>query len=125
MASKDRTNKPLPPGATREEEDQLDELAVGHPWSLTVREFLVLIGERYGVLLVERVSKAPDGNEVVSRYLQSADKETVVQLPADFNLEDQLDTITTRSICRRIRIPPEDFGLPPEEKYEDFDFDLN
>jgi len=122
VAKKKRT---LPPGATSKEDEQLDELAAGYPWSLTVREFLALVEARYGVRLVEFVTKAPDGNETVSRYLQSADKETVVQLPADFNLEDQLDTITTRSICRRIRIPPEDFGLPPEEEYEDFDFDLN
>src|SRR5262245_56504274 len=57
-SGRDRTNpKQLPPGATKKEDEQLDELAAGYPWSLTVKEFLSLVEERYGVKLVEFVTR--------------------------------------------------------------------
>lgn len=113
--------KRLPPEATQEEEEQLVELAAGHPWSLTVEEFLSLVEARYGAKLHEVVTRDAIGREVVHRYLQSADKETIVHLPTGISLEDQLTKVTTGSLCRRLRIPPEDFGLAPDEPEDDFE----
>jgi hypothetical protein len=125
MVRKSRKSRSHPkrssPGATQEEEDQLAELAAGHPWSLTVQEFLSLVEARYGAKLHELVTRDAAGREVVHRYLQSDDKETIVHLPAGISMEDQLTEVTTRSLCRRLRIPPEDFGLAPDDPDEIFE----
>ena len=55
-------------------------------------------------------------------YLQSAEKGATVHLPG-IDLDEQLDPFTTGSLCRRMGIPPEDFGLNPEELYEGEDLD--
>ncbi|HEY3571029.1 MAG TPA: hypothetical protein VGP73_24075 [Thermoanaerobaculia bacterium] len=56
-------------------------------------------------------------------YLQSEDKETAVHLPG-IDLDEQLDPFTTGSLCRRLGIPPEDFGLPSEEPWDGLGMDL-
>jgi hypothetical protein len=56
-------------------------------------------------------------------YLQSEDKETTVHLP-EIDLDEQLDPFTTGSLCRRMGIPPGDFGLPPEEPWDEEEPDL-
>jgi len=101
----------LPPGATEEEDAQLDEL--GHPWSGTLGDFLAVIKERYGLRLsvVELITTDPQKRRIVNRYLQSPDKKVNIHLAGDLGLEDQLDEFSTGSLCRRIGIPPEDFGL--------------
>jgi hypothetical protein len=56
-------------------------------------------------------------------YLQSEDKETTVHLPG-IDLDEQLDPFTTGSLCRRMGIPPEDFGLPSEEPWGETEIEL-
>lgn len=56
-------------------------------------------------------------------YLQSEDKETTAHLPG-IDLDEELDPVTTGSLCRRLGIPPEDFGLSPEEPWDDTEIDL-
>ena len=56
-------------------------------------------------------------------YLQSEDKETTAHLPG-IDLDEELDPVTTGSLCRRLGVPPEDFGLPPEEPGDQKDLDL-
>jgi hypothetical protein len=63
----------------------------------------------------------------VSRWcLESADKETVVLLPGGLDLDEQLGPYTTASLCRRLGLPPEDFGLQPQEDDDEeaFDWDV-
>jgi hypothetical protein len=52
-------------------------------------------------------------------YLEDPVAGRVAHLPGNVRMEDQLDPFVTGSLCRRLRIPPEDFGLLPEEGWED------
>ncbi|HEY2289709.1 MAG TPA: hypothetical protein VGM86_03305 [Thermoanaerobaculia bacterium] len=115
----------LPPGATKEEDKQLDSLR--HPWSSTYGEFIQLVKTRYG--FTERYTKAidPDGKTVRMPFLQSADKARTIELPGNLHSEDQLDEFMVAGLCRRMGLPPQDFGLEGEEPYDepcDFEFDF-
>jgi hypothetical protein len=46
-----------------------------------------------------------------------------VHLPG-IDLDEHLDPFTTGSLCRRMGVPLEDFGLASEEAYEEGDLDL-
>lgn len=108
---------------TKEEQRQLQELTTESPWSLTLREFLAKVEAQYGLRLSRRSAAHPQGGWMEIWYLQSEDKETTVHLPG-IDLDEQLDPFTTGSLCRRMGIPPEDFGLPPEEPWDGKDLDL-
>lgn len=94
---------------SKEERDQLRELVAEHPWRLTLGQFLERITSEYGFRLCGMDSRDP--------YLKSPDGH-VVHLPGNLGEEDQLDELVTGSLCRRLRVPPEDFGLQPEEPVE-------
>lgn len=100
---------------TREELDQWKDLTAELPWRLTLGQFLKRVISEYGYELCDREVRDPSGNRVRLFYLKSPDGKRVVHLPGNLREEDQLDEIVTASLCRRIRIPPEDFGLLPEE----------
>jgi hypothetical protein len=111
-----------PNGATEEEDEQLNETR--HPWSLTLGEFLRLVEERYGLKLHYFNPLDFIDLDIEMPYLQAADKQLKVYLPGKVGLEDQLCPDVTASLCRRIGIPPEDFGLPAEESFaEEIGFD--
>lgn len=101
---------------TKEERRQLQDLAAESPWSLTLREFLAKVEAHYGLRLSRRSAAHPQGGHMEIWYLQSEDRETTVHLPG-IDLDEQLDPFTTGSLCRRMGIPPEDFGLPSEEPW--------
>jgi len=100
---------------TQEELDQWKDLVAELPWRLTLGQFLKRVVSEYGYELCERDVQGPNGRLVRLSYLKSPDGKRVVHLPGNLREEDQLDEIVTASLCRRIRIPPEDFGLTPEE----------
>ena len=52
-------------------------------------------------------------HQVQMPYLLSPDGKTRVYLPGNLDLDDQLDEFVTASLCRRLGIPQEDFGLLP------------
>jgi len=102
-------------GGTEEEERQLAELAAEHPWCLTLRDFIDKVRSDYGFAGPESFrSEDPKGQQVENRYLIGRDGERVY-LPGGLGLDDQLDELVTSSLCRRMRIPPENFGLQPED----------
>jgi len=102
--------------STEEEEGQLAALAAGHPWALTLRGFLEKVKSDYGFSGPERFRAVdPKGKEVQMPYLLGEDGTTRVILPGNLSLDDQLDEDVTASLCRKLRIPPENFGLPAEE----------
>jgi hypothetical protein len=104
---RDKASKPDPViPATQEEIRQLDELAFGHPWQLTLSEFLKRVASEYGFELC--------GMETGSPYLKSPELGRVIHLPGTLHLDEQLEPVVTASLCRRLRIPPEDFGLPQQ-----------
>jgi len=106
---------------TKEERSQLAELRQEKPWQLTLRLFLARICSEYGFSLCEGKSKLYDPWDrlVTLPYLKAADGR-IILLPdlGDLGLEDMLKEDVTGSLCRRIGIPEEDFGLQPEEPYD-------
>ena len=107
---------PDPAPGTAEEERQLSDLEPEHPWSLTLRQFLAKVESAYGWRLVRVPADTPAGKLEVL-YLRSAAKETPMSIPG-VNLDERLDRFAIASLCRRLGIPPEDFGLNPEEPYQ-------
>jgi hypothetical protein len=91
----------IPPGASFEDDVQLDQIR--QPWSLTFGEFLRLVRERYGVVEEHRLATiyllSPEGLEAVSPSLA---------------VDDPLDPIETAMLCSALGIPAVDFGLPDE-----------
>jgi len=103
----------------------MDEEEAGHPWSLLYADFLKRVCSEYGFKVIETEITDPWGRKVRVNYLKSIDGQTPsVHLP---NLEPdtRLDAATTGSLCRRAGIPPEDFGLDPEEPSSEADWDLD
>lgn len=98
--------------ATPEEEQQLADIAAGHPWTMTLRDFLEKLESNYGFKYGAFFVTDPDGRSVRMPYVvnQSGRK---IPLPG-LTLEDQLDPFVTASLCRLVKVPPEDFGLPAE-----------
>ena len=92
-----------------------DEETAGHPWTLTYREFLDKACSDYGFRLFEKEAVDPWGHLIKQRYLKSVDGKSIVHLPAGMEPETRLNEHTTGSLCRRMGIPPEDFGLYPAE----------
>ena len=101
--------------------EQNAELRTEHPWQLTLSAFLKKVAAEYDFELCGLPVRGPQGQPVHLPYLKNRLTGQLVHLPGNLQLEDQLDPYVTGSLCRRIRIPPEDFGLMPEEPYEDGD----
>lgn len=78
-----------------------------HPWELTLREFLEKVRRDYGIE-IDPASAAIVGG----RYLRKADRAYPVPV---FEEDERLPIHLLRHFCRTYRIPPEDFGLMPEE----------
>jgi hypothetical protein len=103
-----RSKKPsrfdlIPPGASFEDDVQLDELR--QSWSLRVGEFLRLARERYGI--------TEHRDDELGHYLRSPEGR-VSPLPEGLAVDDQLDPDETAMLCLTLGIPPVDFGLPDE-----------
>lgn len=108
---------------TKEELDQWRQLIAEHPWQLTLEQFLKRVASEYGFELCGLDVRDPTNKSVHLPYLRNPDGK-VVHLPGTLRLEDQLDEIVTASLCRRLGIPPEHFGLLPEEPLdEELDWD--
>lgn len=101
---------------------QAEALEKEHPWQLTYKDFVRRVCSEFGFELRLR-NHAHKGKIVSSPFLRSRDRgQRDVQLPAGLADEDQLDEVTTASLCRRLRIPAELFGLVTEEPMaEDWD----
>lgn len=102
---------------TKDELDQWRQLIAEHPWQLTLGQFLNRVVSDYGFELCGFDVRDPSNKSVHLPYLKNPDGK-VVHLPGTLSLEDQLDEIVTASLCRRLGIPPELFGLMPEEPLE-------
>jgi hypothetical protein len=103
---------------SEDEVRQADELREDHPWQLTYGEFLRRVCSEFGFERRNRVHSLR-GKLVSSPYLRSLDgRRRDVQLPGNLVDEDQLNAWITASLCRRLRIPAELFGLPAEEEPE-------
>jgi len=95
-----------------DEERQLRDLEPEHPWSLTLRQFLARVEAFYGLRLVREPADTPAG-KIEILYLRRTDTQRPVHLPG-VDLDERLDPFSLVSLCRRLGIPPEDFGLSPE-----------
>jgi len=113
MSSKRPRKTPLQvvrSGVTQEEKGQLLEIVAEHPWSLTLEAFLKRVESVYGYRYKYFPAVDPTRQEVRMPYLEGPDGKRV-HLPGRLEPEDQLDPFVTASLCRRLRIPLEDFGL--------------
>jgi hypothetical protein len=111
MALRGSSKKPsrfdsIPPGASFEDDVQLDELR--QPWSLRFSEFIRLVCERYGFTEY----RDEDG----TRYLRSPNGQSF--LVSGIDVDHQLEADTTGGLCLAWGLPPADFGLPAEEPDE-------
>ena len=95
-----------------------------HPWNLSIRDFLAQVESQYGLRRYRIIAQDPTGRIVSLWFLKSADGETSAHLP-DLDLDEELDPYSTASLCRRLGIPPEDFGLLPEEDEKEDLFELD
>ena len=96
-------------------------LVEGHPWKLTLKEFLERACSEYGHKLHETAVFDPSDKRVAVPYVECPDGKKV-PLPS-LAMEDVLDEFVTGNLCRRLRIPPEDFGLYPDEPYDGSEWD--
>jgi hypothetical protein len=102
----------------------MEEFGAEHPWNQTMRQFLSQVERFYGWRLCHEPADDPYGGIIHLWYLQSDTKKATVHLPG-IDPDEQLDSFTMASLCRRLGIPPEDFGLQPEEPFEDGDYGLD
>ena len=109
MSDSRRPDSDLP---TPQEELEAERERAGHPWELTFGQFLERAQRFYGYEL-RHLGPLP--------YLISSEGGLVAHLPGGLELTDRLDEIATASLCRRLRIPPEDFGLMAEEPWDEED----
>ena len=93
----------IPPGASFEDDVQLD--ALRQPWSLTFGEFLRVVRERYGFT---------EHHENGVHYLRNPEGR-LSPMPITAALEYQLDAIDTADLCAILGLPPSDLGLPDED----------
>ncbi|HSS77519.1 MAG TPA: hypothetical protein VLV54_12340 [Thermoanaerobaculia bacterium] len=96
-----------------------------HPWNLTVRNFLAMVESHYGLRRQRILIQGPAGQPVSRWHLESTDKETMVLLPGGLDMDEELSPSTTASFCRRLGIPPEDFGLELQETDDEEKSDLD
>lgn len=121
---RDQRLKSVASGSTEEEREQMDEETSGHPWRMTYQEFLDKVCSDYGFKLLEDFAIDPRGLRVKMTYLERYGRR--IQLPGNLEPSTRLDEAVTASLCRRAEVPPEHFGLHPEEPGDDESgWDLN
>ncbi len=79
---------------------------------MTVGEFVRLVHDRYGFIY------QGTGGDAAMPYLRGPDGR-IIEFPEGFAEDEPLSDLATASLCRRMGIPVEDFGLVPEEPYDD------
>jgi hypothetical protein len=99
------------PAETREERQQMDELAAERPWSLRLERF-VERAQEYGFKI--RRLDLLDARGRRGHLVLTDDSGRRVPLPEVMGSE-LLDPDVTAWLCRQLGIPPEDFGLIPRD----------
>jgi hypothetical protein len=99
------------------EEGETEGGEAHHPWELTLEEFVEAV-KRYGY--EGHLAKVfyLDGRASPLDFVKSAGIIKKVAHLAGIGPEERLSASTTASLCRRLGIPEEDFGLEAEEPYE-------
>jgi hypothetical protein len=78
-----------------------------HPWEITLREFIEIVRRNYGIEI-----KITSAAIAVGRYLRKDGRMYPIPV-ADENRPLAIDHLYF--LCDLYRIPPEDFGLMPQE----------
>lgn len=85
-----------------------------HPWELTLRQLITRLRE-YGFTFHAEDLIDPEGSVLTAWYLRSADSPPqIIPLPA-VDLDMPLAPSVLKSVLRRLRLPPVDFGFDPDE----------
>ena len=80
---------------------------VRHPWEITLGQFIEKVRREYGIE-IDPASAAIVGGRFLSQDRQ------VYPLPV-FGEDELMLVHLLQQFCRIYRVPPEDFGLLPEE----------
>jgi hypothetical protein len=80
---------------------------VRHPWEITLREFIEKVRHDYGVE-IHPASAAVAGGRFLS-------KDRRAYLIPVWEEDEIMPIHLLKNFCRLYRVPPEDFGLLPEE----------
>ena len=89
----------------------MDDETAGHPWTLTYAEFIDAVCSNYGFQLQGTLGSDSHGQVKVA-FLKGRNGE-IVPLPRGMEATMRLDPYKTANLCRRLGVPPEDFGLLP------------
>ena len=79
-----------------------------HPWELTLREFIAVVWRNYGIE-IDYAQAAVMGGFFLS-------KDRSVFLVPVLGEDEILPIPLLQFFCRLYHVPPEDFGLPMEER---------
>lgn len=85
-----------------------------HPWEITLRQFLERVEREYGGGRVPLFAFSSQGRIDVSFVQRSS--EEFATLPG-LDLDEELTPTVLRSLCVQLGLPPDLFGLEPEEPY--------
>ncbi len=85
-----------------------------HPWSLTLRQLIEKIERDLGGLRTPLFGVGPRGRFDVSFMALSPENFATV---VGVGLDDELTPSVVRSLCVQLGVPPDLFGLEPEEPY--------
>lgn len=80
---------------------------VRHPWEITLREFIEKVRREYGIE-IDPASAAIAGGRFLSKDRRA------YPVPV-FDDDELMPVYLLQQFCRIYRVPPEDFGLLPEE----------
>ncbi|HEX6898478.1 MAG TPA: hypothetical protein VF789_02150 [Thermoanaerobaculia bacterium] len=78
-----------------------------HPWEITLREFIETVRRNYGIEIDPAAAAVAGG-----QFLHKGRRFYPVEV---LDLDEPLPLSALQSFCRLYRIPPEDWGLYPEE----------
>jgi hypothetical protein len=78
-----------------------------HPWEITLREFIEKVRRNYGIEIDPAAAAVAGG-----QFLQKDRLRYPVEV---LDLDEPMPLSILQTMCRLYRIPPEDWGLYPEE----------
>jgi hypothetical protein len=81
---------------------------VRHPWEITLREFVEIVRRNYGIE-IDPASAAMAGGRFLSKNRRP------FPIPV-MELDEVIPLPLLRFLCGFYRMPPEDFGLDPEDE---------
>jgi len=90
----------------------------GYPWSLTLRQLLDKIERDYGGEISSFFVLGSRGSARITVLRRKVSTDRLATI-LDLDPDEELSPTLLRSLCIQLGIPPEDFGLAPDERDEE------